>query len=69
MGNTIANNQNVCQDDTFCEYFANPGAGPGLKFTDFAGVQSMGTWKFCVADSAGGDLGKLDYVKLTLLLE
>ncbi len=69
MGNTILNAAVVCKDDAACEYAPNPGKGPGLKFTDFAGVQSMGTWKFCVGDAAGGDLGKIDMVKLLLILQ
>lgn len=68
-GNTIGSAGVVCKDDMFCEYFANPGKGPGLKFTDFAGVASAGTWKFCVGDAGPGDVGTLDMVKLTLIIQ
>ena len=68
MGNTISSALNVCQNDTFCDFKPNHGAGPGLNFADFNGIVAKGTWKFCAGDRAGGDLGTIDAVTLTLTL-
>ena len=69
MGNTLGGTAAVCKDDGQCDYKPNPGKGPGINLTDFAGVASNGTWMFCAADSAGGDVGTLDAVTLTLMLQ
>jgi hypothetical protein len=67
MGDGLLNVGIVCKDDNACDYFASPGKGPGLKFTDFNGLAAAGTWKLCVGDGAPGDVGKIDAVTLTLI--
>ena len=70
MGDTLLNSSDVvCKTDNQCDYFTNPGKGPGVKFTDFAGVQAMGTWTFCAGDSVGTDTGSIGLVTLTLFLQ
>jgi subtilisin-like proprotein convertase family protein len=67
MGNTIFGDGIVCKDDNACDYFTNPGKGPGANLAVFAGVQGMGTWKFCVGDVGKIDIGTIDSVTLTLV--
>lgn len=69
MGLTLAADEDavVCQDDGLCEYFPNPGAGPGTDLGDFDGENAVGTWTFCVGDGAGGDVG--DLVSWTLTVD
>jgi hypothetical protein len=68
MGDSLPTNGVICKDDGACDYFPNPGAGPGLKFSDFTGIVAKGTWKFCAGDRALNDFGTLDAVTLTLTL-
>jgi len=65
MGTTIGADKIVCKDDKQCEFMPNPGAGPGLDFSDFLGETAAGTWKVCVGDSNADDFGTLDHVGLT----
>ena len=57
--NTGASLQVVCQDDGECEFFPNPGAGPGVNLADFIGEDATGDWQVCAGDSAGGDAGEI----------
>ena len=59
MGSTILGGDFVCQDDGLCDYFPNPGAGPGINLGDFIGEDASGDWMVCVGDSAGGDVGEI----------
>ncbi len=59
----------VCQGDGACDYKPNHDSGPGLAFSDFDGLTAKGLWKFCVSDAAGGDVGTLDSVTLTVSLQ
>ena len=60
MGTTIANGNFVCQDDGFCSYLPNPGAGMGGPLdTFFDGEPGAGLWQVCVGDAAAGDLGDI----------
>ena len=53
MGSTLSTDQVVCRDDGNCTY--QP------AFDPFAfGVNGDGTWKLCVNDNAGQDIGTLD---------
>lgn len=49
----------VCQDDGFCIYSPSPGTGVGTDLSDFAGLDSTGTWQVCVGDSGAQDTGNL----------
>jgi subtilisin-like proprotein convertase family protein len=70
MGNTISGSEIVCKDDLACDYFPNKGAAATLgKFSDLVGTASGGVWKFCIGDSQPGDVGKIEKVKLTLILQ
>ena len=57
MGSTILGTQFICQDDGICDYFANPGAGPGTNFAQFIGENAAGNWMVCLGDGAAGDTG------------
>jgi len=67
MGNTIFDAGVVCKDDNACDYFTNPGKGPGANFAVFANSQATGTWKLCVGDGGAQDTGSIDAVTLTLI--
>ena len=56
----------VCQDDGLCEFYPNPGAGPGTDLADFDGENAAGTWNFCVGDAVEGDTGDLVSWTLTV---
>lgn len=56
----------MCKDDLACDYKPNHGAGPGVDFKDFLNVQINGNWQFCAGDAAGGDVGTLDGVGLSI---
>ncbi len=56
----------VCQTDMECDFFPNPGKGPGTKFSQFTGDTAVGTWRVCVADAAGAFTGTLQDITLTL---
>ena len=66
IGTKIGAMKIVCKDDTECEFFPNPGKGPGVDFGDFRGETGAGIWRVCVGDSNDKDLGTLDHVGLTL---
>lgn len=59
MGNTIAGTLFVCGDDGLCEYAPTPDGAVGTDFSDFVGMESAGTWQFCVGDAGSGDVGNL----------
>lgn len=67
MGAGIGALAEACQDDGLCDYFPNPGAGPGTALSDFAGENPVGTWQFCAADADTGDSGTIDRVILRVL--
>jgi len=64
MGKTLGTNGIICKDDFECEFKPEPGAGPGLDFTDFVGEPVEGAWKVCLGDSNPGDPGVLDALRL-----
>ena len=66
MGNTITSSQVVCRDDLVCAYDPNKGAAAAGKLASFIGQAGPGTWKLCVGDSAMGDVGSIDQVKLLI---
>ncbi len=57
MGATIDGFQSACRDDGVCELFPFPDTGPGTSLADFNGQSAAGTWRVCVGDSQGGDVG------------
>jgi subtilisin-like proprotein convertase family protein len=59
MGATIDGASFVCQDDGECDFFPNPGSGPGINLADFNGEAAAGDWQVCVGDSVGADPGTL----------
>jgi len=69
-GTTGINSYVVCQGNaTFpgiCTYAPNKGAAAPGDLTAFNGKVSNGTWRFCVGDSGGGDVGSVDQVTLTI---
>jgi subtilisin-like proprotein convertase family protein len=66
MGAGINDTQFVCMDDNLCDYFPNPGAGPGTNLADFVDEDPQGSWRVCVADSAGSNGSTLDSVELSV---
>ncbi len=70
MGKGLGNNQVICKDENPkldpCQFKPYKGGGPGTDFSDYAGDNSVGTWKVCFGDSGAGDLGKLQDVTMTL---
>lgn len=67
MGAGITNGSVVCLDDDRCDYFPNPGAGPGETLSDFVGEDPAGTWRLCVADGDDNVQGTIDRVVLTVM--
>lgn len=59
MGAAILGDAFVCQDDGECDFFPNPGTGPGINLADFNGEAAAGDWLVCVGDSAAGDVGSI----------
>ncbi len=55
----------VCQSNNVCSFIPNNGAAAAGTLAAFNGKPSTGTWKLCVGDSTGGDVGKIDRVTLT----
>lgn len=68
MGLAIGANSVVCKDDLVdpCEWFPNPGKGPGTGLADFVGEPADGVWQLCVGDGGAGDGGSLDAIKLVI---
>jgi cysteine-rich repeat protein len=67
MGNTLNSSQTVCEDDAACVYAPAAGsATPGL-LSAFIGQAAVGTWRFCAADGLTGDLGSIDFVRLSVV--
>ena len=64
----MASNQ-VCAQDFYCDFKPNPGKGPGVNFSDFTGIEAMGTWSFCVGDVAGAFSGTIQNVTLSVQFE
>ena len=56
----------VCQDDGLCDYFPNPGSGPGTNLADFFGITSVGVWTVCFGDAEPGGMGYVDAVSLEI---
>ncbi len=60
----------ICKDENPkiepCEFKPYPGLAPGMGFSDFKGLSTVGTWKVCLGDSGKGDFGKLQYVGLSI---
>lgn len=53
----------ICQDDSICDFFPNPGAiaGPTTFAAFAAGLASgSGDWMICIGDAGAGDVGQLD---------
>lgn len=68
MGDDINGGEVVCEDDEECDFFPNPGAGPGINgMADFALEDPTGTWLACFADGDDTDEGTVDAVTLTVL--
>lgn len=59
MGSTILGGSVICQDDGICGYFPFPDTGPGTSLADFNGEPGAGTWRLCMGDGAGGDVGDI----------
>jgi len=66
MGAGIDDNQDVCKDDNQCDFFPNPGAGPGTDLADYVGEDPQGSWRVCAADSTGSVGGTYDFVELSI---
>ncbi len=56
----------VCKDDMQCDFYPNPGKGPGTKFSQYTGDDAIGKWSVCIADATGAFTGTLQDVTLTL---
>jgi hypothetical protein len=49
-----------------CDYFTNPGAGPGTALSDFNGDSAAGTWYVCVGDCGNLRAGTIDMIRLVV---
>jgi cysteine-rich repeat protein len=67
MGNTLTNAEVVCQEDAACIYAPAAGSATASSLSDFIGQTAVGTWRFCAADGLTGDLGSIDFVRLSIL--
>lgn len=67
MGQSLSNGQTVCDDDLRCDYFPNPGAGPGSNLALFNGDSPVGQWTVCIADADDSYAGYLQDVHLSVL--
>lgn len=54
----------ICADDGLCEFAPGVAAPPAGALTAVVGEDATGTWRVCVGDSAGGDVGVLNAVHL-----
>lgn len=66
LGTDLGNGGDICLDDGICDFFPNPGAATPGNLATFDGENSAGSWQICVGDAAGGDVGEIDYVRLTV---
>lgn len=69
MGNGLSNTGTVCRDDGICTYDPNNGAASAGKLAAFIGQTMAGSWKFCAGDSAPGDVGAIQQIRLTFVGE
>ncbi|MCB9214175.1 MAG: proprotein convertase P-domain-containing protein [Alteromonas sp.] len=71
MGNTIAGNLFICQDDARCTYFPASDDGTQQTFANLIstmvtnGSDPNGNWSLNVADTAGGDTGDVPAWSIT----
>lgn len=65
MGDGIGDST-VCETDGVCEFAPHPGAAAPGDLTSFVGRPASGTWRFCVGDAAGADVGEIDAVSLVM---
>ncbi len=52
MNSPLGDGENVCEHGLkVCRYKPSPGAGPGMNFGDFKGLDPNGPWQVCFADA------------------
>jgi hypothetical protein len=55
MGDTIPDEEVICQDDGICVFDPNPGIYGGAGLADLVGAQANGMWKVCFGDVIAND--------------
>ncbi len=61
-------NRNVCERDGICDFAPNAGAATPGNLSRFEAGPASGTWRLCVGDGAGADVGEIDSVTLAMEL-
>lgn len=58
LGSLLAGGDDVCADDSVCNYTPAPDTAGGLaNLAGYDGSDPRGTWQLCVGDGAAGDVG------------